>query len=362
VADDTHLWAETYNREMKDVFEIQEEISQAVVENLKVALLKMSEEPLVKDYTKNTVAYELFLKARFCFNKGISGYQKAIEYYEKTIKTDPNYVPAYTHLAETYTDMGAVRSLPPWEMAAKINALIQRAYEIDDKYTYVSMGINKMLRYEWQEAERCFKRALEMNPGYVNTHHGYAVYLSALGRLDEAIKSEECALELDPLSSWFRYWLGWYECCSRNFNKAIEISQETLDLDPNNPWVSSVLGRAYGGKGLYDKAISIVQRFEEVPYLAAVLGYLYGKAGNKEKAQETVNSFLARSNKGYFSPYMIALVYAGLGEKDEVFEWLDSAYEVRDHLQVFLKGDIAFHSFHSDPSWAEHMRKRGLPD
>jgi tetratricopeptide (TPR) repeat protein len=218
-----------------------------------------------------------------------------------------------------------------------------------------------MIGYDWQEAERCLKRALKLNPGYVDSHHGYAVYLSALGRFDEAIESEERSLELDPLSSWYRFWLGWYECCSRRFERAIEISEETLELDPNNPWVSSVLGRAYGGKGLYDKGISILQQFEEVPYFAAVLGYLYGKAGNREKAQETVNSFLARSRKGYFSPYMIALVYAGLGEKDKVFEWLDSAYEVRDHLQIWLKGDSAFHNLHSDPRWAEQMRKRGLP-
>jgi tetratricopeptide (TPR) repeat protein len=235
VDDDAHLWAETYNREMKDVFEIQEEISLYIVENLKVALLQKSEEHTVKDNTKNTEAYELYLKARFYFNKSISGYPKAIEYYKKTIKTDPNYVPAYVHLAETYVTMAAARSLPLREMAADINALLQRAYEIDDKYGYDSMGVIKVIDFDWQEAERWFKRALELNPGAVESQHDFAFYLSVLGRLDEAIESEECALELDPLSRWYHFWLGWYECCSCHFDKAIEISQETLELDPINP-------------------------------------------------------------------------------------------------------------------------------
>jgi tetratricopeptide (TPR) repeat protein len=362
VEDDTHLWSESYNRELIDVFDIQEEISQAIVKKLKVKLLGMEAECLVKDYTKNTEAYELFLKAMFYFNKGLSGHQKAIEFFEKAIKADPKYAPAYAHLAETYSAMGAAQSLPSYEVYPKIKALLQKLFEIDDKHAYVGMGIMKMVEYDWQGAESDFKRALELNPGRAESHHGYAVYLSALGRLDKAIENEERVLELDPLSSWYRFWLGWYECCSCHFDKAIEISQETLEFDPNNPWVSSVLGRAYGGKKLYDKGISILQRFEDVPYFAAVLGYLYGMAGNREKAKETVNSFLARSRKGYFSPYMIALVYAGLDEKGKVFDLLNSAFEVGDLCQIWLKVDIAFHSLHSEPRWAEQMKKRGLAD
>ena len=362
VADDTHIWSETYDRELKNVFKIQEEISQAVVENLKVALSEKSEKPLVRDYTKNTEAYELFLKARFYFNKGISGHQKAIEFFEKAFKADPNYAPAYAQMGETYSAMGAVHSLPASEIISKISALLQKVLEIDAKYAYVGMSIIKMVEYDWQEAERMVKRALELNPGYVDSHHGYSIYLSAMGCLDEAIKSEERALELDPLSSWYRYWLGWFQFCSGQIDQAIAISEETLELDPNNAWVSSVLARAYGEKGMYDKGIPMLQRFKDAHYFAAVLGYLHGKAGNQVEAQKILDDFLARSKKGYFSPYLIAKVYSGLGEKDKAFEWLDSAYEIRDPIQLWIKVDDAFHGLHSDPRWKEQMEKRGLAD
>ena len=150
-------------------------------------------------------------------------------------------------------------------------------------------------------------------------------------------------------------------CYSGQFDQAIEIAQETLKLDPNHADVSLVLALAYGGKRLYDKAISIVRRFEDVPRIAATLGYFYGEAGNGEEAQKILDGFLARLKKGYFSSYFIATVYSGLGEKDKAFEWLDRAYEVRDH-QFLIKVDIVFHNLHSDPRWIEQMKKRGLAD
>jgi adenylate cyclase len=169
-------------------------------------------------------------------------------------------------------------------------------------------------------------------------------------------------VELDPLSSWHRTGLCWWLVSEGQFDQAMEISLETLELDANNPWGIIGLARAYTGKEMYDKAISIMQGLRIFPFYAGYLGYLYGKAGNSEEAKKILDDFLDRSKQGYFSPYLIATVYSGLGEKDKAFEWLDKAYEVQDPWQWALKVDMVFHSLHSDPRWTEQMKKRGLVD
>ncbi len=362
--DDTHLWAETYDRELKDVFAIQDEISQAVVETLKIKLLGMRTESLVKDYTKNTEAYELFLKGRYFQNKGPVGFEKAIEYMEKAIKADPDYAPAYTFLATFHNITGMFSSLPPWEVKSKVNSLIQKALEIDENYgfTYIPLGKIKMDEYDWRGAEKSYKQAVELNPGQSECHGGYSLYLAAIGRTDEAILEAKRAVELDPLSSWHRGILAWGLTFAEQYDQAIEILQKTLELDENNPWILANLAGAYAGKGMYDKAISIIQGLRNIPFYAAHLGYYYGKAGKIEEAQKILDDFLDRSRRGYFSPYMIALVYSGLGEKDKVFEWLNKAHEVRDPWQWALKAEWVFHNLHSDPRWKEQMKKRGLID
>ena len=364
VADDTHLWSETYDRELKDVFAIQDEISQAVVQNLKVKLLGMKTEPLVKDFTKNTGAYELFLKGKYFENKGIFGYEKAIEYMEKAIKADPDYVPAYTYLARILTIAMTFRSLPPWEMKPKISALLQKALEIDNNYafTYSLLGRHKMDEYDWQGVEKSYKKAIELFPSHSDSIISYSFYLAAIGRIDEAILEAKYAVELDPLSSWHRSTLTIWIVFAGQFDRAIEISQETLELEGDNPFGLSALALGYAGKGQYDKAISIYQGLKNIPYFATNLGYLYGKAGKIEEAQKILDDFLDRSKKGYFSPYMIAQIYSGLSDKDKVFEWLDKAYNVNDPSQFLIKVDNAFDNFHSDPRWTEVLKKRDLAD
>jgi tetratricopeptide (TPR) repeat protein len=258
----------------------------------------------------------------------------------------------------------SVRSVPPWELKAKVKALIQKALEIDDSYalTYSPLGRSMINEYDWQGAEKSYKRALELNPGHSDSHAGYSHYLGAVGRLNEAIVEIKHAVELDPLSSWNRAFFGFYLIWMGQFEEAVELSQETLELDPNNPWVMTTLSWAYAGKGMYNKAISTIQGLRNISFFAAYLGYFYGKADRKKEAQKILDDFLDRSRQGYFSPYMIAQVYSGLGEYDKVLEWLEKAYEVKDPGNFIIKIDIPFHSLHSDPRWAEQLKKRGLAD
>jgi TolB-like protein/class 3 adenylate cyclase/Tfp pilus assembly protein PilF len=362
VEDDTHLWSDTYDRDLKDVFAIQDEISQAVVQNLKVKLLGIKNEYLVRDYTKNTAAYELFLKGKYFENNGF--FEKAIEYMEKAIEADPAYVPAYASLAGMHSIMIVTHILPPGEMKQKINSLLQKALEIDDSYalTYVSLGGIKLNEFDWQGAQKYYKRALELNPGETHCQGEYSRYLMAIGRLNEGILKAKHAVELDPLSGFYRATLGFYLVQNGQFDQAIETLQEGLELDPEHPWILGHFGLALAGKEMYDKAISILQGCRDIPIVEAYLGCIYGKSGKSKKAQKILDDFLNRSKTGYFSPYSIALVYSGLSDKDNAFEWLDKAYEVQDPCQWLIKKDRFLNSLHSDPRWTEQMKKRGLVD
>jgi TolB-like protein/Tfp pilus assembly protein PilF len=364
VDDDIHLWSETYDRELKDVFAIQDEISQAVVQNLKVTLLGEVRKPLVKDYTKNTKAYELFLKGRYFENKGPLGLDKAIEYMKKTIKADPGYVPAYAYSAAINIVIGFSLSLPPWEVKPKVNAFIRKAFEIDDNYgfTYVPQGLINLLEYNWKGAEKSYRRAVELNPSQSDCHLGYSTYLAAVGRMDEAVAEIKHAVELDPLSSFHLFFLGRYLSFIGQFDQAVDKLEETLEINANHPWVLLGLALSYAGKGMYDKAISIFEGCRNIHNLAVYLGYLYGKAGKRKEAQSILDDFLDRTKRGFFSPYFIAILYSGLGEKDKAFEFLDRAYEVQDLNQYFIKVVDFFDSIRSDPRWTEQMKKRGLID
>jgi TolB-like protein/Tfp pilus assembly protein PilF len=365
VADDTHLWSDAYNRELEDVFAIQEEISHAVVENLKVKLLGEKKGPLVKDYTKSIEAYELFLKGNFILNKGVPmEWENAIDYYKKAIKADSEFAPAYSTLAGMSYAQSTQFSFPPYEMWTKVKSLTQKALEIDemDSNTYISTGrIKAFYEYDWQGAEIDLKRAIELNPSNSEAHSQYGMYLMAVGRVYEAIEETKGSLELDPLSINAAALVGGAYYMAREFDKAIDHIQKTLELSPNASLPLQVLAMSYAAKGMYDEAISILQQFKDIPLLETFIGYVYGKAGKKKEAQEILDEFLKRSEKDYFSPYMIAFVYAGLGENDKTFECLEKSIEEHD-TNWSVKVEPPFDDLRSDPRWTDLMKKMNLAD
>jgi tetratricopeptide (TPR) repeat protein len=261
--------------------------------------------------------------------------------------------------------MIAPASLPPGEVYQKVNTLVLKALEIDDKYayTYVAIGINKMMQeYDWPGAEKAYKQGIELNPGLAELYLGYSAYLAAVGHIDEALVQIDRAIELDPLSIWIRAFRGVYLVSAHQFDQAIDLTLKDIKLAPNDPLLLDPLVAAYAGKGIYDKAILVLQRFSHIPLYAAHLGWHYAKGGKREEAQDILNDFLVQSDRGYFSPYMIAGVFAGLGDKDKVYEWLDRAFDVHDSHQWMIKFYYWFSDLHSDPRWAEQMKKRGLAD
>ncbi len=365
VADDTHLWSETYDRELKNVFAIQDEISQAIVKNLKVKLIGTKTEPLIKDYPKNTEAYELFLKGRFFHGKGYSSFGKAIEYYEKAIKADPDFAPAYSNLATTHISNAVVFYRPSKKMWPKVKGLVLKALEIDemDSDAHSSMGSIKALsEYDWLEAEKSHKRAIELNPGSSFAHSRYTLYLIGVGRVYEALEKMKYALELDPFSVYFHSVLCFTFFFAHQFDKALAQSQKTLELAHNEPVALSALALSYATKGMYDEGIRILQQVRDIPLVNVFLGYMYGKADKKKEVQKILEELLERSKRGYFLPYKIAAVYASLGNKDKVFEGLEIAFEERDTNNWCIKVDPMFDDVHSDSRWTKLMGKMGLAD
>jgi adenylate cyclase len=365
VDDDTHLWAETYDRELEDVFAIQDEISQAVVENLKVKLLGKETEPLVKDYTKNTEAYELYLKGKYFEQKGFLTFDKAIDYMEKALQADPGLAPAYSKLAMTLFHKAVAFSVPSNEMWPKIKTLTLKALEIDemDAEAHASLGLIKSLsEYNWIGAEIHFKRAIELNPTNSDAHFQYAQFLAGVGRISEAIEKMKRALEYDPVSNFSNAMLAILLYFARQFDKAITQSYKALELDENNHLAILALAMSHAAKGIYDEGIKMFQPVKKIPIIQAFIAYLYGKAGKREEAQKILENLLERSKHGYYSPFMIATIYISVGNHDKAFEWLEKAFKEHDTVNWCLKVEPMFDDLHSDPRWKILMEKMGLAD
>ena len=249
-------------------------------------------------------------------------------------------------------------------MKPKIITLIEKAIEIDESYglPYLSLGLIKMTEYDWPAAEKNYKRGIEYSPNHSHAHAGYSFYLAAVGRISEAIMEAKHAVELDPLASFDRFWLTCILALDHQFDQAIQISKEMLELDPNNYWGIMGLIEVYVENEMYENAVSILEKYVNVPVWAAYLGFCYGRLGNIGGSHKILEDCLLISKNSYFSPYFLAIIYSGLGDPDKVFEWLNRAYEVQDTNQILIKRVNMFANFHSDPRWKEQMKKRGLAD
>lgn len=368
VADDSHIWAETYDREMKDLFAIQEEISRTILDKLKPRLLGKRDSPLVKPYTENIEAHELYLKGRYFWNK--MSHEKAIEYFKQALALDPNYALAYAGLADAYNRKAFFFSGPATEYYLKAKATAMKALEIDDMLSeaHAALGYFKLhYEWDWKGAERALKRAIELNPGQALARCYYSSYLRAMDRMDEAIAEIKIALKLDPLSPSINARYGNLLIFDRQFDKAINQLEKNLELYPNHPFTLLLLGNAYANKGKYEDGITVLEKAvnltkRKVPLALGILGYAYGVAGKREKAQEILYEMLEKSKRVYFSPHSIALTYMGLGNKDKTFEWLEKTCEDRHSAQYSIKTIPNFLSLHSDPRFTALLKKMGLEE
>ena len=369
VTDGSELWGEQYNRKLADILAVQEGIAREIIDKLRLRLKGEEEKRLTRHFTENTEAYQLYLKGRYYWNKRTpDGIQKAIEYFQEAIEKDPSYALAYAGLADCYHV--PANPLPPRQRMPQAKAAAMKALQLDDTLVEAHSTLARVLfayDWDWSGAEKEFKRAIELNPRYSPAHQWYGGYLSATGRFREADAEKKRAQELEPLSLVINFEVGLAFYLSRNYDQAIDQFQKTLELDANFPPPHTYLPAAYEQKGMFEEAIAGFQRAITVTKGAdkilamASLGHVYAVSVRKTEARKILAELQRLSEHSYVPAHDMALVYAGLGEKDNAFAWLDKAYEEHSFNLSHLKVEPRFDPLRSDPRFADLLRRIGLP-
>jgi len=341
VTDGYHLWSEAYNRKLKDVFAIQEDISRSIVDKLKVNLLTGEESKLEKRHTTNIEAYNLYLKGRYFWGKRTEeGLKKSLEYFQLAIDKDSQYARAYVGKADAYTILTYWGYLTPKKAIPKAKVLAKKAMQIDDSLAeaYATLAwICLDYDWDWPGAEDRFKIALELNPGYATAYHWYAAYFQSRGQFEESLKMRKQALKLDPFSLLKNAELSNVLSSLGRFDEAKEQFYKTLEMDPNFSQTHLYLGNFYEKKGQYEEAIKAYQKALSIPWAAGFLGSAYAKAGKTEKAREILAELIEKSKERYIRPSAISLIYFGLGDIKKAFDWLEKGFEERDPAMPWIR-------------------------
>jgi len=360
VADGTLLWSEQYNREFNDLFSIQDEISFAIADKLKVNLLGEERQGLKKHYTEKIEAYNFYLKGRYFWNKRTGDSLKmSIKYFEQAIEVDPGYALAYAGLADCYIILPFYGGWLPQEAYLKALSAALKALELDSRLAeaHNSLAAIKLwYEWDWDEADSEFKRAIELNAGLAIAHHWRAELLKCIGRIDDAITEIRIALELDPISLIINTNFGMYLYFARRYDEAIKQFRKTLEIDPEFIIAHNGIGYAYLQKGMYKQAVEIFKKTEHPGLVHALMAL-----GNKDEALAVLEDLKEKSSHQYVDPYTFAIIYAGLGEIDMTFKSLDRAYQERSlSLVDYVYVTPLFDSIRSDPRFKSLMKKLNL--
>ncbi|HEV2130010.1 MAG TPA: tetratricopeptide repeat protein, partial [Longimicrobiaceae bacterium] len=364
VEDGYHLWSDTFNRQLEDVFLLQEEIARAVATALEVTLAGEAQAPLVKASTGDVEAYTLYLKGRHFWNRRTGeGLRTAVEYFTRAIEVDPGYALAHAGLADAYAILLDYGILPPEQALPELKAAARRALELDAALAeaHTSLALAHQFEWEWAAAEREFRRALTLNPSYAVAHHRFALFLTSMDRPEESLAEIRRALELEPLSLIILTTVGWVHYYARHYEKAVEQCLHTLEMDPNFMNAHIALGLACGQLGRYEEAIAAHQQAlriaGEVASTQALMGYMYGASGERGQAQEMFERLRERASRQYTSPYYLAISALGSGDAEEAFSWLERAYREHAAHLVYLRVDPLFDSLRTD-SRLDHLLAR----
>ena len=355
----SQIWGQHYDRKLADILIVQDDISRNIFENLR---LKLNVEE-----KKKLEAYGLYLKGRNAWNKRTEdGLRQGIDYFQQAIQIDPNYAPAYAGLADCHNMLVVYGVQQPKDGFPKAKEAAIKALEIDESLAEAHTSLAFIeFRWDWDrvEAEREFQQAIKHQPSYQPAHQWYSSYLVALERFDEAIAEAKRTQELEPFSLIASSHLGWIYYLAGKNDEAIEQCTRILDLDSNFFPALRYRGLAYVEKGMYREAINDFQKAVKLSgssLMLAVLGQGYAASGQKAEAQKVLSELRDLQDKRYVSPYTVAGIYAGLGDKDQAFKWLEKAFEARDIWIVNLKVDPVFTKLRSDRRFPDLLLRTGL--
>jgi eukaryotic-like serine/threonine-protein kinase len=360
------LWGQQYSGNIGDLLRVESDIAREVSQRLR-SNHSADRHKLALGSTVSPEAYQLYLKGAHYTSKFTKdGFDKGIDNLNQAIAIDPNYALAYSTLGYNYINQ-ADWFIAPKIAGPKARQAAQKALELDESNAeaHVVLAIeSQWYEWDWAGAEREFKRAIELNPDSGDAHGYYSWFLPIMGRGDEAIAEAKSVLQIDPLSTSLNGNLGSVFVFTHQWDKAIEQLHSSIDLDANYWFDHYFLGRAYEQKGRFPEAITTLKQaitLEGTTEVWSSLGHAYAASGKKEKAQKVIEHLREMSVHEYVPPYNIAVVYAGLGEKDEAFVWLNRAYQERSYLLTYLTVDERLDKLHSDPRFDELVRRVGLP-
>jgi TolB-like protein/Flp pilus assembly protein TadD len=367
---DTHLWAESYERDLRDVLALQDELARAIASEIQVKLTSRDHERFARAHPVHPEAYETYLKARYYWNKFIpEGIRRAVEYFQQAIAIDPSYAAAYTGLADCASRLGWLGFVSPDRGFAAAKAAAQKAVEMDPELAEAHGSLGwAIMHYDWDcnAAEKEFRRALELNPNYATVSHFLAPCLLAMGRSDDSIAEIKRVLRLDPLSLIVNMSAAAILFQTRRFDESIEYSRKALELDPNFASARWILGCAYERKGMHEPAIAELRKAIQLSdghalYISA-LGHIYASAGRRDDALKILEQLKELSKQRYVMPNWMAQICACLNERDEAFRWLEKVYEDRSAWGVYTRcGDILLDNLRPDPRFQDLLRRMNFP-
>jgi serine/threonine-protein kinase len=369
VQDGFRLWSERYDRDVEDVFAVQDDISLAIVDKLRVRLVVDDREKLLRRHTEDPEALNLCLKGRFFWNKRTEeNLRRAIDHYEQAIARDPDYALAYSGLGDCYIVLPDYSSVAPRVAAPKAKDAVMRALEIDDSLAeaHASLAlVRTTYDWDWAGAEREFQRAIEISPSYATAHYWFALHLMWMGRMDEALARIETARELDPLSLVINRNLAQICIFARRYDDAIVALKRTLEMDPAFPVAHVLLGEAYSHKGMKEEALAEFDAERELtggfgPGVDTRIGSAYVRLGMRKEAEEVLSRLAVHAEKEFVKPSDMAEVLFSLGENDRAFECLEAAFEARDKGVLGLKVYPVYDGVRSDPRFVAFLSRMGL--
>jgi serine/threonine protein kinase/Tfp pilus assembly protein PilF len=368
------LWTQVYDRAADDL-SLVPSVALGIFDRLGVRLTTTERQRLVAapQEARRVKAREACLQAVYLWQMRPPQLAKAKELIEKAIATDPTYARPYVLLAQYHAMLGMfTQTIPPMQFYPKAKELALQAIRMeqnDNVALSAAHGVLAMTKlhheWDWQGAEQEFKKAIELNPSSATAHHWYAHLLLTLDRVDESLAESEKAAELDPLNVTWASCVGWHCLYARRYDRAVERSLEAVDMDPSAFSAHYYLGRAYQQKGRLPESIASFEQAVElskgVPPAMSGLAYAYASAGRQREAEEILAKLTKRSQERYIPAYDFAVVYAGLGDKEKVFEWLEKAYLERSSWLVHVKWDERFERYRSDPRFTHLLRRIGVP-
>lgn len=365
-----HIWSEKYERDFKEIFLIQDDITRKIIESLKIKFNDNVNKPVIKRYTTNIDAFKLYLQGRFYWIKRTPDHLfKGMEYFNKAIQLDPDYALAYVGIADTYHLLASYSVIPPNKAFPLAKEAALNALKIDENLSEAHNSLAAVrLFYDWDfiEAEKSFKKAIKLDPNYFRAHKWYAYYLVFTNRMEEAIVSAKRAIEIEPFSMSCKSTLIAILYFAGKYDQVIELYNQVFrkEFNISSFYATSYLGLAYVQKSMYKEAIKILKQaivlsFGKEPGVLSALGYVYAISGNKKEAEKILEDLLTLSKKRYVSSAYMAIIYTGLGNKDKAFFWFNKAYNERSEWIVYLKVEHIADFLRDDPRFKSLMKKVG---